>query len=48
MNNERLIPGQNLELEVEALDLNDLDTMEESFSPAMITGCGCGSNCSSK
>jgi hypothetical protein len=36
---------RQIELTVDAVDLNDLDTMEESFSPAMVTGCGCGSHC---
>jgi hypothetical protein len=33
------VESQNLKLEIEAVDLGDLDTLEEDIVPC--TGCGC-------
>ena len=44
--NETPHPDKSTEpLTVEAVDLGDLDSVEESLAPLMATGCACGGSC---
>ena len=43
--NKNEMDNEEKDLLIEAVDLGDIETLEESITPMAATGCACGGGC---